>query len=913
VSLTACSYLMNTNVVKKTLFRALLVASAFSVSSLYSASPEVLKEVPEADLVKIREAAPVEPAARPRVQRKVLVMWLCKGYFHESIPWMNEAIRIMGEKTGAYSADFTDDPGKFTDSNLRQYDAIIFNNTTLLDRTENEVMRRAIINFANQGGGVVGLHAATDNFYKWPEVAELMGGAFDGHPWGAKGTWRIENSDPMHPMNRVFDGNSFDINDELYQLKDPYNREKQRILLSVDVHSPMNTNVKGKKRKDDDYGLSWVRQFGPGRLYYSGFGHNKHVAWDARILKTWLDGIQFAVGDLKIPTDPVAKADAATLFIALRDGNFGVMGRRDLCRRLEPMVMPKHIPALSSMLPDPEISHYIRKIIENTPCEASEIALIEALKVVSPELKPGMISSLGVLRSEKAVDAIRPYLSSENWKTAQTAMRALGNIPSADAARALFAAEPVKETLQMERDFALLECAAGLMQAGYSVEAERVFNDMIGSPFVHIKIAAYQGLAQLKPESASVLIAQMNESFEPKVQQAGAVLIADLPVEALREFASELGEFGEPVQLTILGAIQLKGDRSFGPGVASLLDASNPDLKLAAIRAMGTVGDATYLSQLMPIASEGKDFENAVVSAISLMSDSQIDAELIELVRSDSEESILALECLGRRDVSSEAMSVFIESVVSEKSSIARKAGSAIIANADLDDLTALCEAVRAAPDSFASKVLVKVLSDQTFADADAAVALHGLAIQVLAQDRQRSAVVKQLVKYLVPSASELLEQLQSDAALADAASAALADLKAAMSGPPVLTSSHGKDDLKNLFNDNPKDRWSTGAKMKPGMWLQIEQSYPQAINSIALDNSAGSRKDFPRDFEVYVSSDGQTWGDPVLQGKGSNPITNIEIGGRAEKYIRIVCTSADDHFFWSIHDIKINNRSIVR
>ena len=31
--------------------------------------------------------------------------------------------------------------------------------------------------------GFVGIHAALDANYKWPEYAEMLGGWFDGHPW----------------------------------------------------------------------------------------------------------------------------------------------------------------------------------------------------------------------------------------------------------------------------------------------------------------------------------------------------------------------------------------------------------------------------------------------------------------------------------------------------------------------------------------------------------------------------------------------------------------------------------------------------------------------------------------------------------------------------------------------------------
>ena len=46
--------------------------------------------------------------------------------------------------------------------------------------------RENLINFVKGGKGLVAIHSATDG--GWPEYTEMIGGNFDGHPWGANGT-----------------------------------------------------------------------------------------------------------------------------------------------------------------------------------------------------------------------------------------------------------------------------------------------------------------------------------------------------------------------------------------------------------------------------------------------------------------------------------------------------------------------------------------------------------------------------------------------------------------------------------------------------------------------------------------------------------------------------------------------------
>ena len=84
--------------------------------------------------------------------------------------------------------------------NLAKYDAILFNNTTHLV-FQNDTQRDAMLNFLKQGKGVAGIHAASDNFYKWNAAARMVGGQFDGHPWNAGGTWSFKLNDPKHTLN----------------------------------------------------------------------------------------------------------------------------------------------------------------------------------------------------------------------------------------------------------------------------------------------------------------------------------------------------------------------------------------------------------------------------------------------------------------------------------------------------------------------------------------------------------------------------------------------------------------------------------------------------------------------------------------------------------------------------------------
>ena len=93
-------------------------------------------------------------------------LYRCEGFVHGSISAGNYAIKELGKKTGAFSADIADEYSVFKKENLAKYDAILFNNTTHLV-FQNDTQRDAVIDFMKQGGMSLRIHAASDNFYKW--------------------------------------------------------------------------------------------------------------------------------------------------------------------------------------------------------------------------------------------------------------------------------------------------------------------------------------------------------------------------------------------------------------------------------------------------------------------------------------------------------------------------------------------------------------------------------------------------------------------------------------------------------------------------------------------------------------------------------------------------------------------------
>ncbi|MHC4501746.1 MAG: ThuA domain-containing protein [Planctomycetota bacterium] len=303
-----------------------VVAGWIALVPLWGARPAAAG-VPDRDVQKITDAMPKKATAKPARPRKLLVFNLCRGFRHGSIPWGAKALEIMGRTTGAFETVESSDPSVFGPDSLNQFDAVCMNNTTG-QLFNDDVSKKSLLDFVRGGKGIIGIHAATDCFYKWAEYGEMMGGYFWGHPWNEKVAVKLD--DPGHPVLAAFGGKGFEVADEIYQFKDPYSRKALHVLLSLDT---TKTNMKkgGIRRTDGDFAVAWVRSYGKGRVFYCSLGHRNEIFWNPAILRHYLDGIQFAMGDLG---PGASSGDAADPFMGEWKGLMAMRGLAPLKKEI---------------------------------------------------------------------------------------------------------------------------------------------------------------------------------------------------------------------------------------------------------------------------------------------------------------------------------------------------------------------------------------------------------------------------------------------------------------------------------------------------------------------------------------------------------------------------------------------------
>jgi len=301
---------------------SVLAATAASLSHRAWGAEVPRKEAPKTELPKDVKAdelqniskalESVQARVKPAQPRKVLVMSLTKGNRHGHIPLSAQAFEMAGRKTGAFEAVLTEDVSYFAPDKLKGFDAVIFNSNTGEIFEGRDDLKAALVDFVKGGKGMVGVHAVADCCAKWKEFGDMMGGYFKSHPkQDGKILMKmaVKLDEPKHPLLEAFKGQDFEITDEIFQFREPYARAKLRVLLSVDG-AKMTLDPASTKQTDGDYPVSWIRTCEKGRVFYCALGHQRSTFWNPTVLQYYLDGIQFAIGDLKLgaaDTAPGAK------------------------------------------------------------------------------------------------------------------------------------------------------------------------------------------------------------------------------------------------------------------------------------------------------------------------------------------------------------------------------------------------------------------------------------------------------------------------------------------------------------------------------------------------------------------------------------------------------------------------------
>lgn len=217
------------------------------------------------------------------------------------------ALQEMARDSGAFTVALTQDARDLTPARLADLDVLIFSTTGALpiDRPTWD----AIVTWVESGKGFIGIHSAADTQLDFQGgrylYTEFIGGQFDGHPWTQGTPIRLSNLDPDNPLAATWPDGT-DYTEEIYQYSG-FNPYRVRVLQTLDMSY-------GPLRRPYPVPVTWVRQVGGGRLFYTNLGHTPSTWADPRFRDQIVTAIRWAGGQIDAETQANSEAqDRAAL------------------------------------------------------------------------------------------------------------------------------------------------------------------------------------------------------------------------------------------------------------------------------------------------------------------------------------------------------------------------------------------------------------------------------------------------------------------------------------------------------------------------------------------------------------------------------------------------------------------------
>ena len=265
---------------------------------------------------------PLFPSLAADAPKKLLLVTTTLGFRHSSIPTAEKIIAQLAAESGAFTLDLVQQPAgkpasprkpdalkpdataeqkaafetaqakfkadlaacqpaeaawketlktallKLSPENLKNYDGVIFANTTgdlpIPDKD-------GFLAWLKSGKAFIGMHSCSDTLHGWPGFADMLGGEFKGH--GPQVCVECMNEDRQHAANAHLDKSWNISQEEIYQFKN-YESKRVHELLTLTKHPDPRINTPGH------FPVSWCHAYGQGKVFYTSLGHREDI-WDA--------------------------------------------------------------------------------------------------------------------------------------------------------------------------------------------------------------------------------------------------------------------------------------------------------------------------------------------------------------------------------------------------------------------------------------------------------------------------------------------------------------------------------------------------------------------------------------------------------------------------------------------------------
>lgn len=422
--------------------------------------------------------------------------------------------------------------------------------------------------------------------------------------------------------------------------------------------------------------------------------------------------------------DAAGRAEVEAKLLAFLKTPASPVARMAACRYLRLIAGDTAVPALQAMLTDARWADLAIYALQGIPGAASEQALIKALDVTTGATRIEIVATLGERRSAAAVPALTPLL--QQAAMAPAAAVALGRIGGDTAVTPLAAARTgASPALKPVITGALLEAAGRFVTAKNTTAALKVYEPLAADATLpspqrqaaiigHIRSSAsvavlmeYLGVVATGTTVLSGDAAGLSKRVTTIVaddvtrEAAIALLPAIAPAEFVRPAADHLPKLSDSLQVQLIAVLSGYPPELVKPALLQAARSGAPPVRLAALKAIGSVGGAAEVPLLAGVAADAKGAEQAAArAALASLKGRAVDDAIVAMLGKKPTDAVAGelLLAIGDRRIFS-AKSLVVSAVASPAPAIRLQAYRGLRTIGTPSDIPAVLDALLATTD----------------------------------------------------------------------------------------------------------------------------------------------------------------------------------------------------------------------
>ena len=345
--------------------------------------------------------------------------------------------------------------------------------------------------------------------------------------------------------------------------------------------------------------------------------------------------------------------DIEQKLIGLLQSDATSAAKQFVCRKLSIIGTERSVPVLSAMLSDESTSDMARYALERIPGCAVNDALRAALPAAEGTVKIGIINSIGQRGDSGAVKQLEALLLDQDSAAATAAAAALGRIGKESAREALAdSRDKVDAAVRPAVLDSYLACADEMAAAGDTKKALAVYEDLYrpGMP-EPVRAAALRGILLFSGDRAGEIIIDTLKSDDEAMHAVAVGLLDEVGGQAVMDTVTgNLMNLSPAGQAQVITALAARSDRSVLPVVVKACRSSDKQVRIAALEAVGTLGDASHVGILAEAAAgDGQAAASASTALNRLAGDGVDEAILKKMQSSGGEVKIACIKSLTER------------------------------------------------------------------------------------------------------------------------------------------------------------------------------------------------------------------------------------------------------------------------